>query len=139
VVSAGSIRFQAPRFLQRKVGGRPAANEASMTDGELISEIRAAPGGELSVWAVLYEDVYETTLGDGYYAYLADAFFTREESERFAAHSSAYRFHVRPVRLTFDGALRMEADLNRSERVGIDELTAALTRDTAPRIPKSQY
>lgn len=90
---------------------------------------------------MLYEDVYETALGDGYYAYLADAFFSREEAERFAATPSAYRFHVRLVQLSLlDGRIYMlRLELNGSETMDVDRLVAALSHDPTPRKPKSQY
>ena len=112
-----------------------------MTREELTSDLAAAPANERIVWAALFEDVYETAQGDGYYAYLADAFFTREEAERFADISSDYRFHIRRVRLSLDaGSLRcLPLDLRPFETIDADGLIAALSHDSTPRLPKTQY
>ena len=112
-----------------------------MTRGELTSELTAAPGNELIVWAALYEDVYETVYGDGYYAYLADAFFTREEVERFADTPSDYRFHIRRVRLALDaGRIHcLSIDLRPSETIDEDAVIDVLSHDPTPRGPKTQY
>lgn len=112
-----------------------------MTRQDLFAELSATPNGELTVWAVLFEDVYETVYGDGYYAYLADAFFTREEAEQFAATSSAYRFHIRQVKLTHvNGQIHAETkDPQPFETIDPAALIASLTHDPTRRKPKSQY
>jgi len=112
-----------------------------LTQEELVSELQAAPGKERIAWAVLFEDPYETVHGDGYYAYFADAFFTREEAERFAATPSAYRFHIRPVQLSLrDGRLHtLCPELRQFEAIDTDGLISALSRDPSPRKPRIQY
>ena len=119
----------------------PLQKEKQVTQDELIYELYSAPGNERTVWAVLYEDVYETVFGDGYYAYFADAFFTREEAERFAATPSAYRFHIRQIQLSLsEGRIySLPLNLNRSETIDLDALVAALSYDPTPRKPKTQY
>lgn len=112
-----------------------------MTHEQLISELTAAPGNERIVWAVLFEDVYETAQGDGYYAYFATAFFTPEDAVRFAANPSDYRFHIRRVRLSlYAGSLQCRPlDLQPFETIDADALIAALSHDSTPRLPKTQY
>ena len=54
-------------------------------------------GGEIDVWGVLKEDAYETTLGDGYYAYLEAAFDTKGEADAFISDNAEHmiRWHLR--------------------------------------------
>jgi hypothetical protein len=112
-----------------------------LTGDELTALLRTTPGGRITVWAVLYEDIYETSQGDGYYAYLADAFFRREDAELFAVDSSSYRFHVRRVDLSLhdDKIIFTPIDLKPSESVSSSELIAALSVEPARRTPRAQY
>jgi hypothetical protein len=59
-------------------------------------------GGELPIWGVLREDVYERRFGDGFYLHLRGLALTEADADRLAALESATeltRWHVRPYRL----------------------------------------
>jgi hypothetical protein len=119
----------------------PIRKEKAVTLDELFSELNSAPDNKLLVWAVLFEDVYETVHGDGYFAYLADVFFTHEEAEEFAATPSSYRFHIRQIQLSVlrDQLYAVRSSLNRFEDVDLDQLVAMLSHDKTLRKPKQQY
>ena len=111
-----------------------------MTRQELIAELLAAPEHRLEVWAVLYEDRYESYHGDGYYAYFESAYFHREEAERFAAHPGFYHLHLRKVVITCTGEdLDILPELQAHETILTGDLIASLSRTPSTRLPKSQY
>lgn len=58
----------------------------------------------VTLWAVLEEDTYETSLGDGYYAYLAAIFRLEAEAVNFARRQSREwrRWHVRRYAISWD-------------------------------------
>jgi len=62
-----------------------------MTQEDVRELIVRRPDLLLHVYVVLYEDLYETQFGDGYYAYLHGAFLARDQAERFAAEQDLVR------------------------------------------------
>ncbi len=52
--------------------------------GDLKNMIKSAPDGQLHLWVIFCEDVYETRFGDGFYSYPHRAFQNPEEAERWA-------------------------------------------------------
>ena len=62
------------------------------------------PGG-VTAFVVLFEDPYETSLGDGEFHYFRDAFLTREDAERYVqqTQSDTERFHLRSMTIALDG------------------------------------
>ncbi|HXR85897.1 MAG TPA: hypothetical protein VN728_02955 [Stellaceae bacterium] len=61
-----------------------------------------AAGGELAVWAVLREDVYETRFGDGFYLHVAGLALNSEDAHALAAlagDSPWVRWHVKAYQL----------------------------------------
>ena len=79
---------------------------------ELNAEILMQKGQELEIFLVTKEDVYETTLGDGYYGHLSAAFWLRKDAEKYAksrrdihkpgAETTGYLYHVEAHRLAID-------------------------------------
>ncbi len=87
---------------------RSGASEAGQSDQVPPGAMAAArerirdAGGILRVWAVLYEDTYETDLGDGLYLHVRGLALNRADALRLAAlgkdeHMSEW--HVREYRL----------------------------------------
>lgn len=56
----------------------------NITVDDLKAMIKSSPGGQLHLWIIFYEDVYETRFGDGFYSYPCRAFQNREEAEKWA-------------------------------------------------------
>ena len=58
----------------------------------------AAAGGTLTIWAVLHEDIYETTFGDGFYLHVRGIALNRADAGRLAAlppDEQFSRWHVK--------------------------------------------
>ncbi|HNX77318.1 MAG TPA: hypothetical protein PKM56_16675 [Candidatus Rifleibacterium sp.] len=51
---------------------------------ELKDMIKGSPDGQLHLWFIFCEDVYETRFGDGFYSYPHRAFQNNEEAEKWA-------------------------------------------------------
>ncbi len=51
---------------------------------DLKTMIKNSPDGQLHLWVIFCEDVYETRFGDGFYSYPCRALQNREEAERWA-------------------------------------------------------
>lgn len=62
-----------------------------MTLEEAHKLIARQPNQRLLVFVVLREDLYETNFGDGYFAYLHDAFLTWDQAGRCAAEQDLER------------------------------------------------
>ena len=54
--------------------------ERSETEDALRALFERLKAGPLTVWATLREDTYETSLGDGYYAYVEQVFLKPSEA-----------------------------------------------------------
>jgi hypothetical protein len=73
--------------------------------GEAMAALHArvaAAGGTLTVWAVLFEDLYETRFGDGCYRYVRGIALNKEHAYRLAAlggNSELVAWHVRAYRI----------------------------------------
>ena len=62
----------------------------------------AEAGGELFLWAVMSEDKYETTFGDGLYLHLCGLALNGADAQRLLNLASTvpqYRWHIRNYRL----------------------------------------
>jgi hypothetical protein len=88
---------------------------------EMLTTGKSAP-----LWAVLQEDTYETSLGDGYYAYLAALFRSEPEAVRFVQEQSHEwrRWHVRQYEISCDrgGKLIILPGPTRGEAVTVEEV-----------------
>jgi hypothetical protein len=89
----------------------------------------------LVVWAVLFEDTYETRLGDGYYAYVAGAYPSEQAAnEAISGLSDAkgeyahwYRWHVRSYALKrFGKTLRISPAPSEAEPTTPERLATAM-------------
>jgi hypothetical protein len=60
----------------------------------------------VAVFVVLFEDTYETALGDGEFHYFRDVFLTREDAQRYVDRnaSESERLHLRSMTLGLDHA-----------------------------------
>ena len=87
-------------------------------------------GGELAVWGVLREDVYETKFGDGFYLHLRGLALNQADAERLAALADASeltRWHVRPYRLGLnDGAPVLVGAWRKEEEFTINDFVETL-------------
>ena len=83
----------------------PSADERNIlrigrtTDGTItaamVQAVRAriaAAGGALTIWAVLHEDVYETTFGDGFYLHACGIALNRADADRLVALAPVEQF-----------------------------------------------
>ncbi len=52
---------------------------------DLKTIIKNSTDGQLHLWVIFCEDVYETRFGDGFYSYPYRAFQNQEEAERWAS------------------------------------------------------
>lgn len=99
---------------------------------------------KIDVFIVLREHEYETTFGDGYFAYFSAVFRTRPEAEAFALgaryarpkeHTTGWRYHVRSGSLVCEaGAWTLTTDRRGGEHVdrdseGVATDYAALARE----------
>jgi hypothetical protein len=66
-------------------------------------------GGILTVWAVLNEDVYETSFGDGFYLHVSGIALVSADAERLVAlgggDKKLEKWHVRSYRLGLENDL----------------------------------
>jgi len=70
--------------------------------------LKAQSNETATVIVVLFEDIYETNLGDGEFHYFRDAFLTREDAQRYMDRDpdKGERFHLRTMSLHLEsGAL----------------------------------
>ena len=73
-----------------------------VTDADIINFLDKGPR---TVWAVLREDTYETSFGDGYYSYVEAVYAAEEDALRFTSeHASEpwIRWHVRCYHLRLE-------------------------------------
>lgn len=100
------------------------------TPAELTEALAAKP---LTVWAILKEDQYESSLGDGYYAYL-DQVFLRPSGAAAAVEALEadpengwYRWHIRRYRISgAGGSLRIDPLPSRAEPVTAEDLVSKI-------------
>ena len=102
----------------------------------LRQRIRDA-GGILNVWTVLFEDIYESKFGDGFYLYLRGIALNSADAHKLAALAGGdtehEKWHVRSYRLVLkDGAPVFTALWRPEERITINEIIERL-----PEIPPS--
>jgi hypothetical protein len=65
-------------------------------------------GGILTVWAVLNEDVYETSFGDGFYLHVSGIALDSADAQRLAdlaGSSELEKWHIRSYRLGLENDL----------------------------------
>ena len=70
----------------------------------LTKFLKAQYGKRVTVFVVLSEDRYETTLGDGEFHYFREVFLTEEEAQRYIDHnrSGNEEFHLRTISIKLD-------------------------------------
>src|SRR6185437_7217193 len=75
--------------------------------------------GNLLVWAVLHEDVYETRYGDGFYLHVHGLALNSADAQKLAAlgggDSEWVKWHVRSYRLGLENDLPVFLGLSRAE------------------------
>ena len=98
------MQFAEKRNVLR-VGPPEHPGDTEITPG-MVDALRRGvqdAGGTLSVWAVLHEDVYETTLGDGFYPHVRGIALNSPDAHKLAAlaggNSQYAKWHVRGYRL----------------------------------------
>jgi hypothetical protein len=125
----------------------PAGEGAEEHDGHVTAHHEAGDDPALSrlidkvgdqplvVWAVLCEDTYETSLGDGYYAYIEGAYRSKDEARaaiqrlRDARGKDVqwYNWHLRSYTLTRSGnALEIAPAPSEHEPTTVERLAAAM-------------
>jgi hypothetical protein len=80
----------------------PGETELTPAMVEAVGQLIKDAGGTLTVWAVLHEDVYETSLGDGFYLHLHGAALNSADAQRLAdlaGNSEWVKWHVRSYRI----------------------------------------
>jgi hypothetical protein len=91
----------------------------------------AAAGGELEVWGVLREDLYESKFGDGRYLHLRGVALNPEDAQRLAALGDGgemTHWSVRPYRLRLDHGLpRLTGAWRDEEEFSINDLVEILS------------
>lgn len=94
-----------------------------------IARVDAA-GGALAVWGVLYEDLYETRLGDGFYLSLRGVALNEADAHKLVALAPSgelTRWHVRRYLLHLaDASLRLGAPPAREEEFTVEDFVALL-------------
>ncbi|MDE2039832.1 MAG: hypothetical protein KGO96_08590 [Elusimicrobia bacterium] len=98
-------------------------------------------GGPRQLWLVLYEDVYETTFGDGKFLYPAAAFWSSEDALRWMAAAPppirrtakecalGYRLTMKPVSLSMaDGRLKADLSVGPCERYSLADVLRRLAQ-----------
>lgn len=94
-----------------------------------IARVDAA-GGALAVWGVLYEDLYETRFGDGFYLSLRGVALNESDARKLVALAPAgelTRWHVRRYTLVrADASLRIDAPLAPEEEFSVNEFVVQL-------------
>src|SRR5579884_3614792 len=86
----------------------PADGEVTAAMVDAVRQRIAKAGGSLTVWAILQEDCYETSLGDGFYLSLNGIALNEEDANRLAEmgqiendrntnanRTTGYKMHVR--------------------------------------------
>ena len=81
----------------------PGGTEITPAMVESVCQRIKDAGGILTVWAVLYEDVYETRFGDGFYLHVSGLALNSADAQRLAdlagGDSEWVKWHVRSYRL----------------------------------------
>jgi hypothetical protein len=84
------------------VGPRAGNTEITPAMAETVRRRIAETGGKLVVWAVLNEDTYETSFGDGFYIHVAGIALNSEDAHALVAlagETPYVRWHVRRYEL----------------------------------------
>ena len=100
----------------------------AMLDG-VCRRIRDA-GGDLEVWGILREDVYESRFGDGFYLHLRGLALNQNDANRLAdlgGVSEFTRWHVRAYRLGLeDGSPVLLVEWRKEEEFSINDFVEIL-------------
>ena len=87
----------------------PGESEITPAMVESVRQRIKDAGGILTVWAVLNEDVYETSYGDGFYLHAHGLALNSADAERLAAlgggDKELEKWHVRSYRLGLENDL----------------------------------
>jgi hypothetical protein len=87
-------------------------------------------GGRLTIWAVLREDCYETTFGDGFYLHMQGVALNEADAKRLAdlaPRDGYYRWHIRAYEIALeDGAPILLAPQKVDEEFKIADIIALL-------------
>ena len=84
----------------------------------------------VTVFIVLFEDIYETTLGDGEFHYFRDVFLTREEAQRYQDQNRQEweRLHLRQMVIKLEHAAFVIPEFNPQlfDHYKVEEVLTAL-------------
>lgn len=107
--------------------------EGESVEARLRSRLAAGP---LTLWATLREDIYETSFGDGYYAYVSDVFLSEADALAEQAEAAArlpedtrgwYKWHIRRYVLSDrDGGLHVAPEPTEAEPTTVQVLAQKL-------------
>jgi hypothetical protein len=87
---------------------RPGDSEITPAMAEGVRWRIEDAGGMLTVWAVLHEDLYETSYGDGFYLHVRGIAFNSVDAQRLidlAGNSEWSRWHIKGYRLGVENGL----------------------------------
>ena len=87
---------------------RPGDPEITPAMADSVSARVREAGGVLTVWAILHEDLYETSYGDGFYLHVRGIAFNSVDAQRlidFAGNSEWSRWHIKGYRLGLENGL----------------------------------
>lgn len=87
---------------------RPGEPEITSLMADAVRQRIADAGGDLTVWAVLREDLYETRLGDGFYLHVKGIALNGDDAHQLAAlagDSEWTKWHVKSYRLGLNNDL----------------------------------
>jgi hypothetical protein len=109
---------------------RPGDPEITPAMADAVAARITDAGGDLTVWAVLREDVYETRLGDGFYLHLRGAALVEADALALAAlagEAEWVKWHVKPYRLGLkDGLPVLLRSWPKEEEFTLDEFVSVL-------------
>ncbi len=96
-----------------RIGPLGFGHAATAAMAQAVRTRIAAAGGALTIWAVLHEDIYETTFGDGCYLHVRGIALNHTDAERLAglpAYEQFSRWHVKPYSLGLKGNMPILLD-----------------------------
>lgn len=127
------------------IGARPITWAEQFEVEMPVDEVQAGllprlSRGAQTLWVILYEDLFETTAGDGKYLYPAAAFWSPEEARLWVATApqslsepgkptTGYRLTLKVVSLSVaNGRLKAELTVDRHEHCSVRDVLRRLER-----------
>lgn len=100
--------YDDPNFLRIGPPENPGDTEITPAMVESVRQRIKDAGGNLTVWAVLHEDVYESKFGDGTYLHVHGLALNSADAQKLAVlggDSEWVKWHVRSYRLGLENDL----------------------------------